>query len=106
MQANNNFINTEMKIKGYKQFLEAISGTELVGHMGPNYGEEDNSPMKKLGTTDVIYSELFDVVVSHDQYQDLYNQYRKNLGQELLQEFTLENLDKILTHLKNKNIEF
>ena len=106
MQANNNLINTEMKIKGYKQFLEAISGTELVGHMGPNYGEEDNSPMKKLGTTDVIYSELFDVVVSHDQYQDLYNQYRKNLGQELLQEFTLENLDKILTHLKNKNIEF
>ena len=95
-----------MKIKGYKQFLEAISGTELVGHMGPNYGEEDNSPMNKLGTTDVIYSEPFDVVVSHDQYQDLYNQYRKNLGQELLQEFTLENLDKILTHLKNKNIEF
>ena len=95
-----------MKIKNYKSFLEAISGTELVGHMGPNYGEEDNSPMKKLGTTDVIYSELFDVVVSHDQYQDLYNQYRKNLGQELLQEFTLENLDKILTHLKNKNIEF
>jgi hypothetical protein len=96
-----------MKIKGYKHFLEAISGTELVGkHMGPNYPEQDNSPMKKLGMTDVIYSELFDVVVSHDQYQDLYNQYRKNLGQELLQEFTLENLDKILTHLKNKNIEF
>ena len=94
-----------MKIKGYKQFLEAISGTELVGHMGPNYGEEDNSPMKKLGTTDVIYSELFDVVFSHDQYQDLYNQYRKNLGQELLQEFTLENLDKILTFLREKKVD-
>lgn len=95
-----------MKIKGYKQFLEAISGTELVGHMGPNYGEEDNSPMKKIGITDVIYSDIFGRIVTHDEYQDLYNQYRKNLGQELLQEFTLENLDKILTHLKNKNIEF
>ena len=55
-----------MKIKNYKSFLEAISGTELVGHMGPNYGEEDNSPMKKLGTTDVIYSDMFGKMVLYD----------------------------------------
>lgn len=90
-----------MRIKGYKQFLEAVSGTELVGnHMGPAYPSQDNSPMKKIGLTDVIYSNLFDVVVSHDEYQDLYNQYRKNLGQETLQEFTLENLDKVLYYLE------
>ena len=90
-----------MRIKGYKQFLEAVSGTELVGnHMGPAYPSQDNSPMKKIELTDVIYSNLFDVVVSHDEYQDLYNQYRKNLGQETLQEFTLENLDKVLYYLE------
>lgn len=95
-----------MRIKGYKQFLEAVSGTELVGnHMGPGYPSQDNSPMKRIGLTDVIYSNIFDVVVTHDEYQDLYNQYRKNLGQELLQEFTLENLDKILTFLREKNID-
>jgi hypothetical protein len=95
-----------MRIKGYKQFLEAVSGTELVGnHMGPGYPSQDNSPMKKIGLTDVIYSNIFDVAVTHDEYQDLYNQYRKNLGQELLQEFTLENLDKILTFLREKKVD-
>jgi len=108
-----------MKIKGYKQFLEAISGTELVGHMGPNYGEEENSPMKKLGMTDVIYSDLFGIVVTYDQYQDYYNQYLKivqigeqtpegsespddgNMPSKILHGFNLENLDKVLSKLPN-----
>ena len=84
-----------MKIKGYKQFLEAISGTELVGHMGPNYGEEENSPMKKLGMTDVIYSDIFLRIVTYDEYQDLYFNYLKKGGTPL-QGFNLENLDKVL----------
>jgi len=84
-----------MKIKNYKSFLEAISGTELVGHMGPNYGEEDNSPMKKLGTTDVLYSDLFGKAVTYDDYQNLYNDYLKKGGTPL-QGFDLENLDKVL----------
>ena len=84
-----------MKIKNYKSFLEAISGTELVGHMGPNYGEEDNSPMKKLGTTDVIYSDMFGKMVLYDDYQDLYMDYLKKGGTPL-QGFNLENLDKVL----------
>jgi hypothetical protein len=84
-----------MKIKGYKQFLEAISGTELVGHMGPNYGEEENSPMKKLGMTDVIYSDIFARIVTYDEYQDLYFNYLKRGGTPL-QGFNLENLDKVL----------
>ena len=84
-----------MKIKNYKSFLEAISGTELVGHMGPNYGEEDNSPMKKLGTTDVIYSDMFGKMVLYDDYQNLYMDYLKKGGTPL-QGFNLENLDKVL----------
>ena len=88
-----------MKIKGYKQFLEAISGTELVGHMGPNYGEEENSPMKKLGMTDVIYSDIFARIVTYDEYQDLYFNYLKKGGTPL-QGFNLENLDKVLDSIK------
>jgi hypothetical protein len=88
-----------MKIKGYKQFLEAISGTELVGHMGPNYGEEENSPMKKLGMTDVIYSDIFCRIVTYDEYQDLYFNYLKKGGTPL-QGFNLENLNKVLDSIK------
>ena len=84
-----------MKIKNYKSFLEAISGTELVGHMGPNYGEEDNSPMIKLGIADVVYSDLFGKAVTYDDYQNLYNDYLKKGGTPL-QGFNLENLDKVL----------
>ncbi len=84
-----------MKIKNYKSFLEAISGWELVGHMGPNYGEQENSPMKKTGMTDVLYSDTFDRMVTYDDYQSLYNDYLKKGGSPL-QGFNLENLDKVL----------
>lgn len=84
-----------MKIKSYKSFLEAISGWELVGHMGPNYGEQENSPMKKAGMTDVLYSDAFDRMVTYDDYQNLYNDYLKKGGSPL-QGFNLENLDKVL----------
>jgi len=84
-----------MKIKNYKSFLEAISGWELFGHMGPNYGEQENSPMKKAGMTDVLYSDAFDRMVTYDDYQNLYNDYLKKGGSPL-QGFNLENLDKVL----------
>ncbi len=84
-----------MKIKRYIPFLESISGTELIGHMGPNYGEEENSPLKKAGMTDVLYSPLFDTIVTYDEYQNLYNDYLKKGGSPL-QGFNLENLDKVL----------
>jgi len=89
-----------MKIKNYKSFLEAISGTELVGHTGPNYGEEDNSPMKSVGLVDIIYSDIFGKAVTYDEYQGLYFNYLKNGGTPL-QGFNLENLDKVLGVLNN-----
>jgi hypothetical protein len=90
-----------MKIKNYKSFLEAISGWELPSTKGlVNYGQEDNSPMKKLGTTDVIFSDLFGKAVTYDDYQNLYNDYLKKGGTPL-QGFNLENLDKVLGVLNN-----
>ena len=103
------FFQSKMKIKNYKSFLEAISGTELVGkHMGPNYPEQDNSPMKKLGITDVLYSDIYGRMVTYDEYQELYNQYKKNLGTEILLDFTPENLDRVLSYLEKikKNESF
>ena len=93
-----------MKIKKYLNFLESISGTELVGHMGPNYGEEDNAPMKKIGITDVIYSDIFGRIVTYDEYQDLYFNYLKNGGTPL-EGFNLENLNKVLNDL-NESRDF
>ena len=112
-----------MKIKNYKLFLEAISGWELPSTKGlVNYGEEDNSTMNKLGTTDVIYSDRFGIMVTYDKYQDYYNLYLKivqrqvqigeqtpeggsqspndgNMSSKILHEFNLENLDKVLSKL-------
>jgi len=93
-----------MRIKKYLNFLESISGTELVGHMGPNYGEEDNSPMKKIGITDIIYSNIFGRMVTYDEYQDLYFNYLKKGGSPL-EGFNLENLDKVLRIL-NESRDF
>jgi len=90
-----------MKIKNYKLFLEAISGWELPSTKGlVNYGEEDNSPMTKSGTTDVVYSNIFGRIVTYDDYQDLYMDYLKKGGTPL-QGFNLENLDKVLGLLNN-----
>jgi hypothetical protein len=87
-----------MKIKDYKSFSEGISGWELVGPVGPNYGEQDNSPMKKPGMSDVLYSEPFETLVTLDEYQNLYNDYLKKGGNPL-QGFNLENLNKVLVVL-------
>jgi hypothetical protein len=90
-----------MKIKNFKSFLEAISGMELPSTKDlVNYGQEDNSPMKKLGTTDVIHSDLFGIVVTYDQYQDYYIKYLGKGGTPL-HGFNLENLDKVLGVLNN-----
>jgi hypothetical protein len=56
--------------------------------------------MKKLGTTDVIFSDLFGKAVTYDDYQNLYNDYLKKGGTPL-QGFNLENLDKVLGVLNN-----
>jgi len=56
--------------------------------------------MKKLGMSDVIYSDLFGKAVTYDDYQNLYNDYLKKGGSPL-QGFNLENLDKVLGVLNN-----
>jgi hypothetical protein len=90
-----------MQIKKYQQFKEAISGWELVGHMGPNYGEQENSPMKGMGDVDVIYSDYYNRAVTQDQYQDYHTEYLKKGGTPL-HGFNKDNLEKVLSVISDE----
>lgn len=87
-------------IKKFKEF-ESISGTELVGHMGPNWGDEKNSPPIKSGMTDLIYSPVLGRIISFGEYQELYGEYLK-VGGNPLHGFNKENLQIVIDKLQLK----
>ena len=83
-------------IKNWKKFGESISGTELFGKVGPNYGEQElpNSLSNKdtnvcMGMDGVFYTE--------SDYMELYNQSLKEYNLDpSLRSFNQENLDTLL----------
>lgn len=91
-----------MIIKSFVQFCEAISGTELIGQMGPVYGDTrlQNKTIYNHHTN-VIYSDLDDKFYTIDEYNDIYDEYLKK-GGSTLEGFSKENIDKILTYLRNR----
>lgn len=90
-------------IKSFKKFNESISGTELIGPMGPNYGDTTLPHKPNSKYTDVIYSEIFGRVVTQDEYQGLYQEYLKRGGKPL-HDFNSENLELVLSKI-NENTE-
>ena len=91
-----------MKIYNFIQFCnEEVGGVELIGHMGPNYGEEGNNKMIGPSPTDVIYSEISSKMYTQDEYQELYHNYLKNGGKPL-HGFNQENLDYVLTNINEE----
>lgn len=88
-----------MKIKKYHQFILEITGTELVGPIGPNYGYT-GLKNKTISSkhTDVIYSDLDGKIYTIDDYQDLYNNYLKDGGKPLIG-FNKNNIDFILNNI-------
>lgn len=86
-----------MRIKKFNDFILEISGTELVGPVGPAYGETrlQNKTVSDRHTT-VIYSDLDGVIYTIDMYQDLYQNYLKKGGNPL-DGFSKENIDLILS---------
>jgi len=87
-----------MRIKNWKWFKEAISGTFDVMPFGPN------SPRQELRNT--ISSKDTTVIEGSDgviydlyQFQDLYNLYLKAGGKDNISDFSKENIDKILQFL-------
>lgn len=93
-----------MKIKKFDDFItEEISGTELVGPIGPAYGETrlQNKTVDASDTT-VVYSDLDNKIYSEDEYNELYNNYLKSGGLPLQGGYSKENIDEILDFLQNK----
>lgn len=83
-------------IKKFKQFNEEISGTELVGPIGPGFGETrlQNKTIKSHDTN-VIFSDIDSKFYTIDEYNELYNNYLKSGGQPL-DGFSIENINIIL----------
>jgi len=86
-----------MKIRTFKKFLESISGTELIGSLGPSIGSQKLSNTITNADTKVIASDLTGKIYTYDDYNDLYEDYLKKGGKPLKSGFTQENLDLILS---------
>lgn len=90
-------------INNYLDFrrIYEISGTELVGPVGPAYGETrlQNKTINSHDTS-VIYSDIDGNFYTIDEYNDLYNQYLKNGESPLQGGFNKENIDIILSYLQ------
>jgi hypothetical protein len=72
-----------MKIKKWFQFLESISGWELVGqHMGPGYPEQELPVTLSQSDTEVLMDKDGNFYV-YDDYQTLYQDYLKKGGKPL-----------------------
>lgn len=88
-------------IKNWKRFNEELSGTELVGPVGPAYGETSirNKTISSHQTT--IIEGIDGNLYTEDQWISLYNEYLK-LGGSPLNGFTKENIDLALDFLQGK----
>ena len=82
-----------MKIKNWKEFNEEVSGTELVGPIGPAYGETrlQNKTVSKKDTTVVntnsknqnSKNDLTSGLFFEDDYNELLTNYLKSGGSQL-----------------------
>jgi hypothetical protein len=89
-------------IKRYIQFINEISGTELVGPVGPAYGETRlQNKTISVNDTDVIYSEIGGRIYTMDEYNQLYQDYLKMGGSPLI-DYNKENLEKVLFFMQEE----
>jgi hypothetical protein len=87
-----------MMIKRFNDFIkEEVSGTELVGPMGPGYGETglQNKTVTSHDTS-VIFCDLDSKFYTIDDYNNIYQEYLKKGGKPL-DGFSLENIIKIIS---------
>lgn len=91
----------EMKVLRYRKFLEAISGTELVTPIGPNYPSQKIPLTLSRNQTEVIFSDITSEFYTNDDYQSLYIDYLKRGGSPMFG-FNRENLERILSSKINE----
>jgi hypothetical protein len=87
-----------MMIKRFNDFIkEEVSGTELVGPMGPGYGETGlQNKTVTSHDTNVIFCDLDSKFYTIDDYNNIYQEYLKKGGNPL-DGFSLENIIKIIS---------
>jgi hypothetical protein len=102
-------------IKKWKEFNEEVSGTELVGKIGPGYGDTDlkNNTINKHHTNVNLSpgvvnpnskNELTSDIFSDDEWEQLLNDFLKNAGQ--LSELSgdrASDINYIMTFINDKN---
>lgn len=93
-----------MRIKKYKEFLkESISGTELIGNMGPGYGDTAlQNKTLNYNHIHVILSDIDNNFYTIDDYDQIYNEYLKSGGTPL-HGFNKENLENVVLFLRKNN---
>jgi hypothetical protein len=88
-------------IKKFHQFIkEEVSGTELVGPVGPAYGETRLQNKTINGHHTNLISGIDDKIYSIDDYQSLYHEYLKKGGKPI-HGFSKENIDYIISYLQD-----
>ncbi len=87
-----------MMIKRFNDFIkEEVSGTELIGPMGPGYGETGlQNKTVTSHDTNVIFCDLDSKFYTIDDYNNIYQKYLKKGGKPL-DGFSLENIIKIIS---------
>ena len=90
-------------IKKFNEFIK--EEFSLVGAVGPNYGET-RLQNKTINShhTNLIFCDMDNKFYSIDDYNELYNNYLKNGGKAIPNpEFSLENIEKILSYQHHSN---
>lgn len=86
------------RIKKFKQFNEEVNGTELIGSMGPGYGETGlQNKTVTSHDTNVIFCDLDSKFYTIDDYNNIYEEYLKKGGKPL-DGFSKENINIILSN--------
>ena len=85
------------KVKTYKKFLEAISGTTDTMPFGPGMPRPESPNTINNSDTHVVYDENTGKFYSEDDYYELYNKYIENGGKPLSDGLNPENLQEVLS---------
>ncbi len=90
-------------IRTFRRYCESISGTELMGPVGPNYGDMIIPTTLNNSDTDVIFSDIDSKFYTTDEYDNLYGEYLKNGGNPINDpSFNRENLEEVLAFLRDE----
>lgn len=92
-------------IKKFSNYLkEAVSGTELIGPVGPSFGGDGSIPNNTFNKThtDLIYCDIDGKFYSLYDFNILKNMYLKKGGLSVNMNFDLESIEEMLVFLNKK----